>query len=167
MKTNFLFLLTVLCAFCVAGCSDKDEPLGNAAMFHGTWGISHMKVTAQGQTVDQDVDASVSTITFNADGTATEYQNGIYAAATWNYDAGKRLLHMTDSNYGTQLDWQIRTLSDTEFVGAFSMTEEGLAMDVVATYKRVSPRSVATAPQRVEASAAAPLAGELIRSVKF
>lgn len=152
-------LLAALCpALFSVGCSDKEKddngygPAGSAEMLHGTWGISHMYVEAMGQGQDVDVDASISTITFRSDGTATESQEGVTAYATWTYNPETRLLRMVDSNFGTVFNWNVRSLTEQQLVFDFSASEEGIEMFMVCTYDRLARSASVSAASETTAS---------------
>ncbi|WP_418983038.1 lipocalin family protein [Alistipes sp.] len=158
---KFLWL-TLLCAgLAAASCSDKDDndgdgPAGSVEMLYGTWGISHMYVEAMGQNSEMDVDASISTITFRSDGTATEKQEGVNAYATWSYNPSSRILHIKDSNFDIEYDWYVKSLTDEQLIVDFTMTEEGVSMRMVMTYNRIS-RASSVAPASVSAASDAPV----------
>lgn len=163
---KFILLAALCAALCGVSCSDKDDddggygPAGSAEMLHGTWGISHMYVEAMGEHSDQDVDASVSTITFRSDGTATESQEGGTAYATWTYNPETRLLRLVDSNFGTVYNWNVRSLTEQQLVFDFTMAEEGLEMYMIWTYNRITRSSALSAtPETAAPRKAVPLFG--------
>lgn len=148
---KLFYCIACLCgAFAFSACSDGGDgggPAGSVEMLYGTWGISHMRVEVMGQVEEMDAEASLSTITFYSDGTAIEQQSDATAYATWSYSPESRRLRLTDSSYGTVLDWHVRSLTDSRLIVDFSVTEQGLEMKMRCTYdrlSRVSSRSVET-----------------------
>lgn len=159
--------LTLFCAaLTAASCSDKDDndgdgPAGSVEMLYGTWGVTHMYVEAMGQNTEMDVDASISTITFYSNGTATERQEGVYAEATWSYNPSSRILHLEDKHFDVVYDWYVKSLTDEQLIIDFTTTEEGIEMRMIMTYNRIS-RASAAAPASRSAASDAP--AELFRS---
>lgn len=162
---KFILLATLCSALCSWGCSDKDDdnddygPAGSAEMLYGTWGISHMYVETMGEHSEQDVDASVSTITFRSDGTATEKQEGATAYATWTYNPETRLLRVVDSNFGTVYNWNVRSLTEQQLVFDFTMAAEGIEMFSICTYNRVTRSALSAAAETTAPRKAVPLFG--------
>jgi len=149
---KFLFPLLLCAVLCAGACSDGDDDRGGGSagsveMLYGTWGSSHMRVEAMGQSSDLDVDASVSTLTFHTDGTLTEVQeNDTHAYGTWTYDPSTRILHIDDSNFSDiEYDWYVRKLTDSRLTVDFTVTEEGISMRMIITYKRLNRSSSAPA----------------------
>ncbi len=152
---NFRFLFPVLvCAvLCAGACSDDDDngdgPAGSSEMLYGTWGASHMRVEAMGESSEMDVDASLSTITFNSDGTLTERQeNNLTAYGTWSYNPSNRILHIDDSNFDIEYDWYVKELTDSRLTVDFTVTEEGVEMRMILTYVRMGGAAQTLAAER-------------------
>lgn len=143
MKNKLWFLFAALAAG-LCGCSggdgkSGDGPAGSPAMLVGVWGASHMTVEAGGQKQRVDVDASISTFTFHADGTLTEYQNGTTVSGSWSYDSAARRLRLM--NPVSDLTARVRSLTSSELILAMSVTEQGVAMRMTVTYRRLDNRS--------------------------
>lgn len=149
MKRRLLECFVCLCgAFVLSACSggdDADGPAGSVEMLYGTWGVSHMRIEVMGQVEEMDAEASLSTITFYSDGTAVEQQPDATAYATWSYSPASRLLRLTDSSYGTVLDWHVRSLTDSRLIVDFSTSEQGIEMKMRCTYDRLSRSSSSAA----------------------
>lgn len=149
---KFLFPVLVCAALCAGACSDDDDngdgPAGSVEMLYGTWGASHMRVEVLGESSDMDVDASISTITFHRNGTATERQEGVTAEATWSYNPSSRILHLEDKHFDAVYDWYVKELTDSRLIVDFTMTEEGIEMRMIVTYTRMGGTSPALASER-------------------
>ncbi len=170
---KFLFPVLVCAILCAGACSDDnddngDGPAGNVEMLYGTWGASHMQVEAMGERTEMDVDASLSTITFNTNGTLTEVQeNNMHAYGTWNYNPSTRILHIDDSNFDIEYDWYVKELTDNRLTVDFTMTEEGIEMRMIITYSRLNRSSQALASDRTRHPAAsAALGASLFENVE-
>lgn len=150
MKTRFfkllfftLFGMTLLATGCSKDESrDGDGPAGSTEMLYGTWGATSMTMSALGQTTTQEVDPSISTITFNSDGTLQEYQEGGWAYATWNYNPSSRIIRMVDSNYGGVVEFYVKSLTESQLIVQMEVTSEGMVIDVTMTYARMQGRAV-------------------------
>lgn len=139
-----LLFLTVLCtALGIVSCSDKDKeealgPAGSAELFYGSWDASHAIVEVKGKTMERDIEAGVSIMTFSPDGTMVENSPEGIARGTWGYDPETRILEMYDNKSKETLEWYIRPLTDQTFVVDYSTVKEGIKIRMIITYVRYS-----------------------------
>lgn len=126
-----------------------------------------MWVEVLGQSSEMDVDASISTITFRADGTATEHQEGGTAYARWSYDPATRILKMVDTNYGTTMDWYVHCMTAEKLIAEFQFALEGAEVHAIVTYDRLSDRSMSVREVRVGETAVVPWGSSFRNNVEL
>ncbi|MEG1622377.1 MAG: hypothetical protein RR330_03280 [Alistipes sp.] len=141
MKKLFYFLLLASAISMTAtGCSKDDNsgnppdgPAGNVEMLYGTWGSTHMWGS---NGLDQDIDASVSTFTFLADGSFSENQGTAVAHGDWTYNPAARELVL--SNPVSVINAHVTTLTATTLIMSYPVAGIDL---VVVTYSKMGNRA--------------------------
>lgn len=149
LNVSFLYLMLAMsaCALCLSSCGDDDDE-GNGggggdtgSAYTGTWIMSHIKITEDGETYEGNVDTSeiLAKMTLNEDKTftysytdfeddendPTEPQQG-----TWSYADNVLTLHMDNGAVGTMpvKRWTSKQLVTFQSEGGYSETR---------TWKRV------------------------------
>ncbi|MEG2065038.1 MAG: hypothetical protein RRY23_07855 [Alistipes sp.] len=172
MKNLFYILLMAsLIGLSASGCSKDDDesgdsngPAGSAEMLCGVWGATHLWAESQGQVIDEDVDASVSTFTFNSNGSLTELQNGSTAHGTWTYDPNSRKLHITNAVSNL---FYVKTLTETTLILDTQVTVQNVSMHMIATYKRLDNRVMTQPASTASSNESASILSSMIQVINL
>lgn len=115
------------CALCLSSCSDDDNDGGGSdiegGVYPGTWVVSHVQITEDGETDGGKVDPSqlLIELKLNEDGTFTyTYKefvgegDSFVQQGNWGYADGKLTLNATDGSMNQQM--QVRRWTSKELV---------------------------------------------------